>query len=50
MRCCGCGPKLEALSWLGRYSRITRRLAQSVGRLCEVASLKHAAGFFGLIW
>lgn len=50
VRCPRCGPKLEALPWLDRYSRVTRRLAQSVGRLCEVASLKHVARFFGLGW
>jgi transposase len=50
VRCPRCGPKLEALPWLGRYCRVTRRLAQSVGRLCEVASIKHVAGFFGLSW
>jgi transposase len=48
--CPRCGPKLEELPWLGRYARVTKRLAQSVGRLCEVASIKHVARFFDLSW
>ena len=48
--CPRCGPKLESLSWLDRYARVTRRLAESVARLCQVASLLHVARFFGLDW
>ena len=48
--CPRCGPKLERLSWLGRYSRVTRRLAESVARLCRHLSLKRVAEFFGLHW
>lgn len=29
---------------------MTRRLAESVARLCSVASVKHVAEFFGLSW
>lgn len=48
---CGrCGPKLERLSWLDTYARVTRRLADSVARLCQVASVLHVARFFGLDW
>lgn len=50
VRCPRCGPKLEELPWLGRYARVTRRLAQSVGRLCHVATIKHVAEFFDLSW
>jgi len=46
--CPRCGPKLEQLSWLGRYDRVTRRLAHSVARLCSVLPVKHVAAFFGL--
>ena len=46
--CPTCGPKLEALSWLGRYDRVTQRLAQSVAKLCSVLPVKHVAEFFGL--
>lgn len=50
VKCPRCGPKLEHLSWLGRYARVTKRLAESVGRLCHVASIKHVAKFFDLSW
>jgi len=46
--CPRCGPKLEALSWLGRYDRVTKRLAQSVARLCAVLPVKHVAEFYDL--
>ena len=48
--CSSCGAKLERLSWLGRYQRVTRRLAESVARLCRVLPIKHVAAFFGLSW
>ena len=46
--CPRCGPKLEALSWLEPYARVTRRLAESVARLCKVMTIKHVAEYFGL--
>jgi len=48
--CPRCGPCLEQLSWLDRYSRVTRQLAKSVARLCDVLPVKHVAEFFGLSW
>jgi len=48
--CPRCGPKLERLSWLGRYSRVTRRLAESVARLCRFLPIKRVAEFFALHW
>ena len=48
--CPRCGPKLERLPWLGRYSRVTRRLAESVARLCRHLSIKRVAEFFALHW
>jgi transposase len=48
--CAHCGPKLELLPWLDAYARVTRRLADSVSRLCQVASILHVARFFGLDW
>jgi transposase len=48
--CAACGPKLERLSWLDPYARVTRRLANSVARLCKVASILHVARYFGLDW
>ncbi|MFH0983467.1 MAG: ISL3 family transposase [Planctomycetota bacterium] len=46
--CPTCGPKLEQLSWLGRYDRVTRRLAENVARLCAVLPVKHVAEYVGL--
>lgn len=46
--CPRCGPKLQELSWLGRYDRVTVRLAQSVAQLCAVLPVKHVAQFFDL--
>lgn len=48
--CAQCGPKLERLGWLDAYARVTRRLADSVVRLCKVASILHVARYFGLNW
>jgi transposase len=48
--CTHCGPKLERLGWLDPYARVTRRLADSVARLCKVASILHVARYFGLDW
>lgn len=50
VKCPQCGPKLEQLDWLARYSRVTRRLAESVARLCRVLPIKHVAEYFGLHW
>ena len=50
VRCPRCGPRLEALSWLGRYQRVTVRLAENVARLCRVLPIKHVAAFFDLNW
>lgn len=48
---CGvCGPKVEHLSWLSKYARVTVRLAQSVARLCKHLAIKHVAEFYGLGW
>jgi len=48
--CPKCGAKLERLSWLEGYSRVTRRLANSAARLCEVMSVRHVADFYRLAW
>jgi transposase len=48
--CLRCGPKLERLDWLDRYARVTRRLASSVVRLCQVLPVKHVAEHFELNW
>jgi transposase len=48
--CARCGPKLEQLSWLARYARVTQRMAESVGGLCQVMAIRHVARYFGLDW
>lgn len=48
--CPHCGPKLELLGWLDPYSRVTLRLADSVARLCSVASVLHVSRHFQLDW
>lgn len=50
LNCPHCGPKLERLDWLGRYARVTRRLAESVARLCRELPIKHVADYFQLHW
>jgi len=48
--CAHCGPKLELLSWLDSYARLTHRLADSVAQLCTVASILHVSRHFELNW
>ncbi len=50
VECRQCGVRLERLGWLDRHARVTRRLAESVARLCRVLPLKHVAAHFGLGW
>ena len=48
--CPTCGPKVERLTWLELYARVTQRLAESVSRLCRDATVQAAAEFYGLSW
>lgn len=48
--CPRCGPTVELLAWLDRYARATKRLVESVARLCRVLAVKHVAAFYGLGW
>jgi transposase len=48
--CTTCGPTVEALPWLDRYARMTRRFAESVARLAQVLPIKQVAEWFGLSW
>ncbi len=48
--CPRCGPKIEEISWLEPYARVTRRLAESVARLCRDLPVLQAAHFFRLDW
>jgi transposase len=46
---CG-GPRLERLSWLSRYQRVTDRLAEACGRLLQGMAIQGVARFYGLDW
>ncbi len=48
--CNRCGARLERLSWIQRYARVTNRLAESVARLCSVLPIKHVAQHYALGW
>lgn len=50
LACPGCGPRLERLDWLDPHVRLTRRMANSVARLCAVTSVLHAARWHGIDW
>ena len=50
LACPGCGPKLERLSWLERYARVTTRLAESAARMCAAMPIKQVADYYGLGW
>lgn len=50
LACPRCGPRLEQLEWLDPHARVTRRLAQSVARLCAATSVLHAARWHGIDW
>ena len=50
LACPRCGPRLEQLDWLDRLARVTRRLADSVARLCAATSVQHAANWHGIDW
>ena len=48
--CEHCGPRLERLSWLGWYQRVTDRLAEVVAHLCDFMPIKQVAEYFDLHW
>ncbi|HAT3667251.1 TPA: ISL3 family transposase [Citrobacter freundii] len=50
LACPGCGPRLERLDWLDPHARVTRRMAESVARLCAMTTVRHAARWFDLDW
>jgi transposase len=50
LACPRCGPKLERLSWLSPWGRVTSRLGESVARLCQHVTVKHVAQYSGLSW
>jgi transposase len=46
---CG-GPRLEKLDWLGRYQRVTDRLARACHQLLQSSNVKAVSAFFDLGW
>lgn len=50
LQCPRCGPTVEAVPWLDRYQRMTRRLADKIAGLAQLMPIKHVAAWFGLSW
>jgi transposase len=50
LKCPRCGPTVEAVPWLDRYQRMTKRFAESVARLARVLPIKQVAVHFRLSW
>ncbi|MDP9517748.1 helix-turn-helix domain-containing protein [Pseudomonas protegens] len=48
--CRDCGKRMEAVSWLDRYARMMRRLAEAVIQACERLPTLHVSQLFGLHW
>lgn len=48
LACPTCGPRVEKIGWLDRYARYTRRMAQSVARMCQGTTIKKTAAFYDL--
>ena len=48
--CKSCGKVVEKLDFVEPYARITTRLAEAVGKLCEHMSISEVAEYFGLNW
>lgn len=44
------GPRLERLAWLGRYQRVTDRLAEACSQLLQSSNIQAVARFFELGW
>jgi ribosomal protein S27AE len=50
LRCPRCGPTVEAIPWLDRYQRMTKRLADRIAQLAQVTSLQATAAWFRVSW
>lgn len=48
--CPDCGARMEAVPWLERHARLTRRLADAASTLCARMATAHVAALFGLHW
>lgn len=50
VRCLNCGTCTEAVSWLDRHARVSKRLAEFVGLWCEKLPVAHVCKLTGLHW
>jgi transposase len=50
VRCPRCGPTVEAVEWLDKHQRMTRRLADKIARLAMLLPLQHVAQWFSVHW
>ena len=50
MKCDLCGTSMEEVPWLSPYARMTKRLAESVARLCRDVPIRQVAEHYGLSW
>jgi len=50
VKCVRCGTPLEQAPWLEPYARITKRLAESIARLCDILPIGQAAEFYDVAW
>lgn len=50
VKCQRCGTRMEKVSWLEPYARVTKRLAQSIAHLCDVLPVKQAGAYYGVSW
>ena len=50
VRCVRCGIVIEQLDFISPYSRVTNRLAEAVGMMCQYMNLSEVAAYFQLDW
>jgi transposase len=48
--CPRCGPTVEAIPWLDRYQRLTKRLAEMLARLAQVLPISQVAARYHVSW
>lgn len=50
LTCPRCGPTAESISWLDRYQRVTKRLAETLARLAQVMPVTLVAARYHVSW
>ena len=50
LQCPRCGPTVEDVPWLDRYQRMTKRLAEKIAALAQVATITQVAEWFRVSW